>query len=143
VQATHSHTTASGRTYTIGNARVVGCALCDEDALIDRLSAYVRQWNPYKPGSVNPYRLADLLERKAGPKDYQYVHAANVRGGETFGGRVTFDVTWGGNWAFGVQVWGDRDYGFLYVDLGPLRLNLYARWGLTEDERMDRWIRQP
>jgi len=137
----HTHTSASGVPFQT-NAHIVSCSQCEEDALIDRLAAIVRRYNPYRPGP-DPYRIADLLEGKDGPKEYHRAAlACNERVWSALDGRLTANVIWGVNWTLGVQVWGDRDDGVLSLDVGPLRLHMYARWGLTEEERQRRWIRQ-
>ncbi len=135
----HSHTASNGASFIITGATVPGCHICDEDKLISRLSVFVRQWNPYQPHRVDPWRLADLLEGKDSPLD-DYPVAGNERVWSFLGDRLSGGVVWGVNWTFGVQIWGGRDWGLFDVDLGPLRLHNYARWGLTEAQRTKRWL---
>lgn len=138
--APHTHNSV-GANVQITGATIAGCPGCQEDVLISRLAAYVRQWNPYKPGSVNPYRLADLLERKAGPDDHHRDRMGRNEREWFLGDRLQLYVLWGVNWAIGAQFWIGRDNGVLDFDLGPTRVNFYFRWGLTEDERMSKWLR--
>lgn len=135
----HTHTSNSGSVIVSG-AVVPGCHVCSQDRLIQRLSAFVHQWDPYVPHRVDPWRLVDLLEGKDGPRD-EYRPARNERVWSFLGGRLTGGVMWHVNWTFGVQLWGDRDGGLFDVDFGPFRLHNYARWGLTEAQRAQNWLR--
>jgi hypothetical protein len=132
----HTHTWTGGNTVVIDRSRET-CGLCRDDALIGRLIDAARDLNPYRD-SMTLERLVAVMEKRDGPKAWHRTRARNQRG--ISGERFNADVTWGVNWAFGVHVWGDRDYGIAQFSLGPFRLHTYLRWGLTEDERLHRWI---
>lgn len=137
----HIHTTSDSASSVLSGTTVPGCELCEGDRLIQRLSVFVRQWNPYKPHRVDPWRLADLLEGKDGPTD-EYRPARNERVWSLIDDRLSGSVMWGVNWTFGIQIWGGRDWGIFDVDFGPFRLHNYARWGLTEAQRAKRWLKR-
>jgi hypothetical protein len=138
----HAYTTTHSAVY-ITSSTVPKCQGCAEENLINRLTRYVRTWHPYRAGSVDPYRLVDLLERKDGPNDYQHdLVASNERRWSWLADRASIRVAWALNWTFGIQLWGGRDYGIFDVDCGPYRLSVYARWGLTESQRTARWLRR-
>lgn len=137
----HSHTgTSNSGSYTVF-VGVHGCAECHREHLINRLVQAARQANPY----VRPYRdlerIVALVEGTDGPKVYHKLPPARNEwqwGGE----RLNLYATWFVNWVFEGSVYADSDYGFVQLGLGPFRLHLYGRWGLTEEEREQRWIEE-
>lgn len=142
----HSHTRGSAIAFTLRPAGFEQCAVCVEEDQIERLIRAVRQRssNPYDSHYMNLRRFVELAEGTNGPKPWHKARNSPARAAYELIKDHHFRASASRhqNWQLGVQAWGDCDYGIFSVDVGPFSVRLYMRWGLTEDQREERWMRE-